>query len=153
MQALRNFPIPKFWSFWYPVIISCSRNYFAGKAHALTWLPRKNVWQWGAAEQSAFDCIKEYLTTTPVLGFPDFSREFIIHTDACGYGIGAVLSQMQSMPPNPGSTEEPSIGSWAKVVMPYYFIKHLNDTHSKWSTTGKEAHTFVHAVQTFHRYI
>ena len=61
--------------------------------------------------KALFNCIQEYLSTTPVLGFPDFSREFIIHTDACGYGKGEVLSQMQSMPPNPGSTEEPSIGS------------------------------------------
>ena len=158
IKAVKEFPVPtnvdKVRSF--VGLASYYRRFipnFADKAHALTRLTRKNVaWQWGAAEQSAFDCIKECLTTTPVLGFPDFSRAFIIQTDACGYGIGAVLSQMQSMPPNPGSTEEPNIGSEAEVVIAYT-SKHLNDTQSKWSTTEKEAYAIVHAIKTFHHYI
>jgi len=44
------------------------------------------------------------LTTKPILGYPDFSREFIIYTDASGYGIGAVLAQMQT-PALPDPTE------------------------------------------------
>lgn len=32
----------------------------------------------------------------PVLVFPDFTREFLVDTDASNYGIGVVLSQVES---------------------------------------------------------
>ena len=43
--------------------------------------------------QDAFDALKEALSTAPVLGFSNFSREFILETDACLNGLGTVLSQ------------------------------------------------------------
>jgi hypothetical protein len=35
------------------------------------------------------------MMTTPVLQLPDFQKQFIIKTDACATGIGAVLMQDQ----------------------------------------------------------
>ena len=35
------------------------------------------------------------LTSSPILGFPDFSKGFLLATDASGVGLGAVLSQVQ----------------------------------------------------------
>ena len=37
--------------------------------------------------------LKDRLTTTPVLAYPDYSRPFILDTDASDFGIGAVLAQ------------------------------------------------------------
>ena len=38
-------------------------------------------------------CFKRALSTAPVLGYPDFAREFILEIDASLNGLGAILSQ------------------------------------------------------------
>ena len=40
-----------------------------------------------------FDALKEVPSTAPALGYPDFSRESILGTDASLNGLGAILSQ------------------------------------------------------------
>ena len=46
--------------------------------------------------QEAFDALKEALSTAPVLGYPNFSREFILEMDASLNGLGTVLSQQDT---------------------------------------------------------
>ena len=49
---------------------------------------------WVSEHQKAFDVLKLALTTASVLGYPDFSREFILETDASLRELGVVLSQV-----------------------------------------------------------
>ncbi|KAL8580634.1 hypothetical protein ACOMHN_043450 [Nucella lapillus] len=51
---------------------------------------------WNAGCQSAFQALKNRLTSAPVLGYVDFSLPFILETDASLDGLGAVLSQEQN---------------------------------------------------------
>ena len=62
----------------------------AAPLHALTKKDAPIVWC-----QIAFEDLKRLLTSSPVLAFPDFTRGFILETDASGTGLGAVLAQEQ----------------------------------------------------------
>lgn len=59
----------------------------------LTMLLHQKVFQWTPAAQEAFDKLKIAMSTTPVLALPNFQQPFVIETDACDVGIGAVLMQ------------------------------------------------------------
>jgi hypothetical protein len=48
---------------------------------------------WTSVHEKAFQTLKQALMTTPVLAIPDFSKPFIIETDASDVGIGVVLMQ------------------------------------------------------------
>ena len=52
-------------------------------------------WIWGEQQQIAFDELKLTLTTPPILAYADYSLPFELHTNASGYGLGAVLYQEQ----------------------------------------------------------
>ena len=54
-------------------------------------LPNKVTWL--IAHQKAFECLKRALTSFPILQNPDFSKEFVLQTNACDRGVGAVLLQ------------------------------------------------------------
>lgn len=56
-------------------------------------LKKNSVFVWTIDHQQAFQVLKTALMTAPVLALPDFSKPFSIHTDACQYGVGAILMQ------------------------------------------------------------
>ena len=53
----------------------------------------QRIFKWMMKHQDAFDALKGALSSAPVLGSPDFSRKFILETDASLNGLGAILSQ------------------------------------------------------------
>ena len=50
---------------------------------------------WTASCEQAFDSLKSKLLTAPILAYPDFTRDFVLETDASKQGLGVILSQSQ----------------------------------------------------------
>ena len=98
-KAILDFPIPS-------SVKEIARfvgmiNYFhklipnlADTAAPLNALPKKGVeFVWGQSQQLAFDSLKHKITSPPILVVPDFSKRFILQTDASPVALGAVLKQ------------------------------------------------------------
>jgi hypothetical protein len=62
-------------------------------AKPLSNLLKKKEFSWPSEAQAAFEQLKLAMTTTLVLALPNFSRQFVVKTDVCEIGIGAVLMQ------------------------------------------------------------
>jgi hypothetical protein len=74
---------------YYRKFISGFSNFAAPLTHCLG----KDGFRWGINESTAFNKLKQALTSPPVLRLPDFSQRFFIKCDACGTGIGVILIQ------------------------------------------------------------
>ena len=67
---------------------------FSAMAFPLTELTKeKKPWQWTEEEQQSFDQLKVAITTSPVLIFPDFKKQFVLTTDASLVSVGGILQQ------------------------------------------------------------
>lgn len=62
-------------------------------AQPFTELLKKNKFHWDEQAIVAFEELKKRMTRTHALKLPDFSKVFVVETDASNVGIGAVLSQ------------------------------------------------------------
>ena len=51
--------------------------------------------KWEEVHSKAFDSLIECLVSPPVMGYPDFEKPFVPHTDASQEGLGTVLYQKQ----------------------------------------------------------
>ena len=69
---------------------------FAKIAHPLHCLTRKDApFHWSSECQAAFEALKSRLISALVLAYPDFSKDFVLETDASYVELGAILSQLQ----------------------------------------------------------
>ena len=57
----------------------------------LTRKNKENVIKWNEACEHSFNLLKEVLTSKPLLTTPDWTRKFILQTDASATGLGYVI--------------------------------------------------------------
>jgi hypothetical protein len=56
-------------------------------------LKKNNMFVWTGDHDVAFQTLKQALVKAPALALPNFTKPFMIETDACNYGVGVVLMQ------------------------------------------------------------
>ena len=56
-------------------------------------LKKGSPFVWSSSTEEAFQLLKKALLEAHVLAIPDFTKTFVLETDACDYGPGAVLMQ------------------------------------------------------------
>ena len=67
---------------------------FSQFAKPFTELTKGSIkWQWGDREERSFLALQVALATAPVLGLPDFSKQFLVTSDASDVAVGAILEQ------------------------------------------------------------
>ena len=114
---------------------------YARVSAPLRQLIRKDqAWQWSDAEQLSFDQLRQLISKAPLLRRPDFRYPFILQTDACKDGLGAVLSQTL-----------PNLGE-----VPILFISRSTapvSDEQKWGATDLEALAVVWACETLRPYL
>ncbi|CAN6713111.1 unnamed protein product [Malus baccata var. baccata] len=111
---------------------------FSKTAKPLSDLLQKNVvFEFDSECLSAFNTLKNLLTSAPIMTTPDWSLPFELMCDASDYAIGAVLGQRKDKLPH--------------VI--YYASRTLNDAQLNYSTTEKEMLAVVFALDKFRSYL
>nr|KYP44317.1 hypothetical protein KK1_034178 [Cajanus cajan] len=62
-------------------------------ARSLAELLKKDGFKWTEEAESSFNQLKQAMTSLPILVVLNFSKPFIVETDASSKGVGAVLLQ------------------------------------------------------------
>ncbi|GJP37609.1 hypothetical protein CLOM_g22000 [Closterium sp. NIES-68] len=110
----------------------------AGVTSPFTDLLKKGTfYEWGGEQQAAFDQLKLFLTTPPVLRIADPHRPFELITDASNLAVGAVLLQ-----------------DFGKVLQPIaYESRKLNPAERNYPVHDKELLAIVHAFKVWRCYL
>ncbi|GFU05307.1 retrovirus-related Pol polyprotein from transposon 412 [Trichonephila clavipes] len=107
----------------------------ARSLHKLT--ESKQKFQWTKECEDSFLQLKEALTSSPILIYPQPDKPFILDTDASNESVGAVLSQ--------------EIDGQERVVA--YWSKCLSKPERNYCVTRKELLAIVKAIEHFHHYL
>lgn len=98
--------------------------------------PEKVIWK--EEQQSAFEQVKEWMTSDPVLTAPDYSLPFTLQTDASFSGLGAVLSQTDK------DNKEHPVAFWSRKTL---------DRETRYSASEVECLAAVEAIKHFAHYL
>lgn len=89
-------------------------------------------------QDKAFRTLKAFVASPPILKVPDFSKPFILQTDASDVGIGAILIQE-------GEDQIPHPIAFAS--------KKLLDREKRYSTIERECLAIVWGIQKFQEFL
>jgi hypothetical protein len=140
LRTLREYPIPKnvkevqsyvgfigFYRAWISDFSSIAKPLFN--------LSKKDTrFAWTEEHQSAFERLRDSLLEGLTIMYPDFTRPFIIATDASAFGVGAVLAQEDER-----GREKP-ISFASRLLTP---------TEAKYSTIEREALAVIWSLEKF----
>ena len=93
---------------------------------------------WIEEHQKAFNEVKEKLVTTPMLVFPNWTKEFHVHVDASSVALGVALAQ-----PGEGEVDHPIVFASQK----------LSSTERNYTTTKREGIAMVYCMQKYIHYL
>ena len=111
---------------------------FSNIARPLHQLTEKNIHSvWAEECEQSFVELKEKLISAPILPYPLPEGDYILDTDASGYALGAVLSQVQD-------GQEKVIG---------YASRSLNKAEKNYCVTRRELLAVVFALRHFKPYV
>ena len=114
-------------------LVNYYRDMWIRRSHILAPLARltsKTVkWEWGERERKAFNNMKKVICREVMLAFPNFSKPFVIHTDASHTQLGAVISQ-----------DEKPIA---------FYSRKLNSAQTRYTTTERELLSIVETLKEF----
>lgn len=93
--------------------------------------------EWTNECDKSFHELKLASIFSPIIGFPAMAKPLILHTDASGYGVGVVLSQIENR----------------KEVVVAYHSKSLSKTERQYCVTRRELLAVVTDIQHLHYYL
>ena len=143
ISAVRDWPVPTCEGELRSFIGLCSyyRRFvksFATIAAPLHNLLGKNVkFEWSSACQQAFQQLKDALTSSPILQYPDPSKPFILDCDASNSGVGSVLSQKKD----------------DQEFVVAYFSQKFSEPERNYCVTRKELLAIIKSLFHFHPYL
>ena len=94
---------------------------------------KEATWSWGESEQQAFDSLKQWFTSIPILRFTNDDLSYHIEADSSDVATGAVLFQ-----------QSPDDNKWHPVA---FYSKSLTSVEQKYEIHDKEMLEIIHALE------
>ena len=144
VETVKYFPVPKnkkeLQS--YLGLINYYRRFISGFSHIAgplnKLLKNDQSFTWTDSCQSAFSTLKDKLLSAPILAYPNFSKEFIIYTDASDHAIGYILGQLDNN---------------NKEVVIAYGGRSLSTCERNYGISDKEGLALVSGIKHFESYL
>jgi hypothetical protein len=107
----------------------------AGPLHNLT--KKEDSFVWTGEAQNAFESLKHAFVTAPILRYADFTKPFILETDASNYAMGCILSQY-----------------FDGVLHPIaFYSKKFSGSELRWEIHDKELFGIITALRQWRHYL